>query len=266
MPSPFPGMNPYLENPQLWSQIHTHLIVAIAEGMNPLLRPKYRMAMEQRVYKDTESNDNSSVLVGIPDNVVFKPSSTKIPSQSSNVAVAPPLVKPIPITLPQSEIIREWYLQVKDVETKEVITVIEILSPKNKQKGEGRKKYLKKREQILMSLTHLIEIDLLRIGESLPMNIQEEMKTDYRIIISRSNYRPQADLYAFNLPQEIPSIPLPLKPEDQEPIIPLQQLLHDVYERGSYDLAINYQKKTFPELSEKEDTWLDNLLKKQGLR
>ena len=180
--------------------------------------------------------------------------------------MAPPPVKPLPITLPQPEIIREWYLQVKDVETKEVITVIEILSPKNKQKGEGRKKYLKKREQILMSLTHLIEVDLLRIGETMPMNIQEEMNTDYRIIISRSDYRPQADLYAFNLPQEIPSIPLPLKPEDQEPIIPLQKLLHDLYERGSYDLAINYNKKPFPKLSEKENTWLDNLLKQQKLR
>lgn len=266
MPSPFPGMNPYLENSQLWSQVHTHLIVAIAEAMNPLLRPKYRMAMEQRVYTDTVSSDNSSVLVGIPDNAVFQPSSTKIPSQSSNIAVAPPLVKPLPITLPQPEIIREWYLQVKDVETKEVITVIEILSPKNKQKGEGRKKYLKKREKILMSLTHLIEIDLLTIGEILPMNIKQEMKTDYRIIISLSNYRPQADLYAFNLPQQIPTIPLPLKPEDQELMIPLQKLLNDLYERGSYDLAINYKKKPLPELSEENQIWLDDLLKQQGLR
>ena len=258
MPSPFPGMNPYLESPQLWSQVHTHLIVAIAEAMNPLLRPKYRMAMEQRVYTDTASNDNSSLLVGIPDNVVFKTSSIKTPSQSSGIAVASLPVKPLLITLPQPEIIREWYLKVKDVETKEVITVIEILSPRNKQKGEGRNKYLKKREQILMSLTHLIEIDLLRMGETLPMNITEDIKTDYRIIISRSDRRPEAHLYAFNLPQEIPSIPLPLKPEDEEPIIPLQQLLHDLYERGSYDLAINYNKQPFPELSKENKNWLDN--------
>ncbi|MGK7884891.1 MAG: DUF4058 family protein, partial [Crocosphaera sp.] len=27
MPSPFPGMNPYLELPQFWSQVHNRLIV-----------------------------------------------------------------------------------------------------------------------------------------------------------------------------------------------------------------------------------------------
>jgi len=265
MPSPFPGMNPYLENPTLWSQVHTHLIVAIAEKMNPILRPKYRMAMEQRVYTETESNGDSSGLVGIPDNVVFQPTSTTTKKQSSNVALLPK-VKSLPITLPQPEQIREWYLKVKDVETKEVVTVIEILSPKNKKTGEGRKKYLKKREQVLMSLTHLIEIDLLRTGEIMPMNINEELKTDYRIIISQSDRRPQADLYAFNLTEEIPSIPLPLKPEDEQPLIPLQELLNSLYEKGSYDLAINYQKPPLSELSEQDTHWLDNLLKQQKLR
>jgi hypothetical protein len=260
MPSPFPGMNPYLESPTLWSQIHTHLIVAIAEKMNPILRPKYRMAMEQRVYTETD-NGNGFELVGIPDNVVFTPTSKITPSPASNIAVAQPKVKSLPITIPQPETVKEWYLKVKDVETKQVITVIEILSPKNKTAGEGRNKYLKKREQVLMSLTHLIEIDLLRKGEIMPMNISEDMITDYRIIISRSDRRPHAELYGFNLREEIPSIPLPLKPEDEEPLIPLQELLHSIYEKGSYDLAINYQKPPLTELSEDDQIWVDNLLK-----
>ncbi len=263
MPSPFPGMNPYLENPTLWSQVHTHLIVAIAEQMNPILRPKYRMSMEQRVYTETD-NDDSLGLVGIPDNVVFSPSS-KPSETSSNVAIAPPKVEPLTVSIPQPKTVKEWYLQVKNVETQEVVTVIEILSPKNKKVGEGRNKYIKKREQILMSLTHLIEIDLLRKGEIMPMNIDQTIKSDYRIIISRSDRRPQAELYAFNLAQEIPSIPLPLKPEDQEPLIPLQDLLHSLYEKGSYDLAINYQKQTLEDLSENEQVWINNLLQEQEL-
>ncbi len=263
MPSPFPGMNPYLETPTLWSQVHTHLIVAIADYMNPLLRPKYRMSMEQRVYTDTNNDDNLE-LVGIPDNVVFSPSSTPTKTPS-NVAVAPPKVKPLTISLPQPQTVKEWYLKVKNVETQEVVTVIEILSPKNKKLGEGRTKYLKKREQILMSLTHLIEIDLLRKGEIMPMNIDDTIKSDYRIIISRGDRRPQAELYAFNLVQEIPSIPLPLKSEDQEPLIPLQDLVHSLYERGSYDLAINYPKQTLDNLSENEQNWINNLLQEQEL-
>ena len=99
MPSPFPGMNPHLELPQIWSQVHTHLIVAIADYMNPILRPKSRMYMEQRVYTETD-NDDTLELVGIPDNVVFTPSS-KLTKTPSNVAVAPPKVEPLTISLPQ---------------------------------------------------------------------------------------------------------------------------------------------------------------------
>ncbi|MEA5512138.1 DUF4058 family protein [Crocosphaera sp. UHCC 0190] len=73
MPSPFPGMNPYLESPQFWSQVHNRLIVAIADEINPQIRPKYPMEIEQRVYTETD-NGNNFELVGIPDNVVFKPS------------------------------------------------------------------------------------------------------------------------------------------------------------------------------------------------
>lgn len=268
MPSPFPGMNPYLENTQFWSQVHNRLIVEIADIINPQIRPKYRMELEQRVYCDTESNGEnfSGSLVGIPDNVVFQASPTTPPFPSSGVAIASPPVKPLTVTLPQPKKVKEWYLKVKDVETKQVVTVIEILSPKNKRKGEGRNKYLKKREQILMSLTHFIEIDLLIQGETMPININDKMKTDYRIIISRSDSRPQADLYVFNLPQQIPSIPLPLKPEDEEPLIPLQELLHNLYEKGSYDLAIDYQTSPLPELSTEKNKWIDNLLKSQGFR
>ncbi|MGK7878831.1 MAG: DUF4058 family protein [Crocosphaera sp.] len=258
MPSPFPGMNPYLELPQFWSQVHNRLIVEIADAMNPKIRPKYRMELEQRVY--TQNNDDDSLgLVGIPDNVFFSPSSN--PSKtSSNVAIASPKIEPLTVSITQPQTVKEWYLQVKNVETKEVVTVIEILSPKNKKVGEGRNKYLKKREQVLMSLSHLIEIDLLRKGEIMPMNIDQTIKSDYRIIISRSDRRPQAELYAFNLAQEIPSIPLPLKPEDQEPLIPLQELLDSLYEKGSYDLAINYQKQTLEDLYENEQVWIKNLL------
>jgi hypothetical protein len=259
-------MNPYLENPQFWSQIHSRLIVGIADVINPQIRPKYRMEIEQRVYLDTQENGKISSLVEIPDNVIFRPSSVSKTTKSSGVAVAEPEVKPVQIYLPQLEEITERYLQVKDVETNEVITVIEILSPKNKTGGEGRNKYLKKREQVLMSLTHFIEIDLLRTGEIMPRDLSEEINTHYRIVISRSDQRPQADLYAFNLPQKIPSIPLPLKPEDQEPLIPLQDLLHSLYESGSYDLVINYQKLPLPELTPEDADWVDNLLKQQGLR
>ena len=74
MPSPFPGMNPYLENPELWPEIHSRLIVAIADAVAPHICPKYRVAIEQRVYQITD--ESTSVLVGIPNVVVGRNLST----------------------------------------------------------------------------------------------------------------------------------------------------------------------------------------------
>lgn len=261
MPSPFPGMNPYLEQPEIWSQVHKWLIILIAQTLNPQLRPKYRVVVEERVY---EAKGDDSLLVGIPDDVVVQTQTTD-KANLAHIAVATPPTKPVKITLPMTETVREWYLEVRQVETGEVMTVMEILSPKNKRSGEGRIKYESKRQKILGSLTHLVEIDLLRQGKPMPMNGQE-IQSHYRIVVSRSSERPQADLYAFNLQQEIPAFPLPLQSADREIVINLQELLHNLYEQGSYDLAINYRQEPLPPLSTADVAWVDKVLREQGLR
>ena len=235
MPSPFPGMNPYLEHPALWSEVHKRLIVAIADALFPKLRPKYRVAIEERIYQSSEVD---SLLVGIPDVVVQRPLSAANPTPS-NVTVASPPVKPITITIPMPETVREGYLEVRNVATREVVTAIEVLSPKNKRTGEGRKAYKKKRHRVLGSSTHLVEIDLLRAGEPMPI-LENGIQSDYRILVSQCDRRPSADLYAFNLQDVIPSFPLPLRKEDTEPLVDLQELLNGVYERAGYDLVIDY--------------------------
>lgn len=260
MSSPFPGMNPYLENPALWQKIHKRLIVAIADSLSPQLRPKYIVDIEERVYRNTDD----SVLVGIPD-VAVKASQTTKKSDIGNIAVASPPVEPVTVNLPMPETVRESYLQVRDVATKEVVTVIEVLSPKNKRSGEGRKAYDKKRLRVLGSSTHLVEIDLLRAGE--PMTILDHhIQSDYRILVSRSTQRPKADLYAFNLKENIPKFPLPLREGDREPVVDLQELINGIYERASYDLVINYSKEPIPALSESDKIWVDEILKTQELR
>jgi len=263
MPSPFPGMNPYLENPKLWQQIHKRLIVEIANAMNPKIRPKYPIEIEERIYEVNPSNGDS-LLVGIPDDVVVKTSAKSSPSPEGNLAVASPPSQPIKVTLSLPTKVKEWYLEVKEVESGEVITAIEILSPKNKAAGEGRKSYQRKRQQILTSLTNLIEIDLLRRGKKMVVDIP--VKSDYHILVSRSSDRPQADLYAFNLPDPIPEIPLPLTGGELEPKINLQELLNSVYDLGSYDLVIDYQKEPIIPLGKRDRSWADDLLKQQGLR
>ncbi len=261
MPSPFLGMNPYLENPALWSEVHSLLIAAIANSLNPILRPQYRVAIEQRVYQ-TSATD--SILVGIPD-VAVQVSQKTTNSETGNIAVAAPTVTSTNVTIPMPETIRESYLEVRDVATREVVTVIEVLSPKNKCPGEGRKAYDKKRLRVLGSSTHLVEIDLLHDGKPM-LILQNDIPSNYRILVSRSEYRPQADLYAFNLQNQIPAFSLPLREDDSEPILDLQTLLNELYERASYDLIIDYRQEPVPALSEENATWVDALLREKGLR
>jgi hypothetical protein len=260
MPSPFPGMNPYLEDPDLWLSIHGRLIIAIADFLSPQLRPKYFVAIEERIYETIADN---SILVGIPD-VIVRSQVTKNPTLP-NVAVVNSSVKPTTVILSLPETVKERYLEVRRVDTKEVITAIEVLSPKNKRLGEGKDAYDKKRNRVLASSTHLVEIDLLRVGQSTQI-IANMIESDYKILVSRSDYRPKADLYAFNLKDSIPSFPLPLRREDNEPLINLQTLIDELYDRASYDLVIDYSKQPVPKLSEADTSWLDEMLQAQGLR
>lgn len=116
----FPGMNPYLENPSLWSEVHSWLIVELARYLNPSLIPKYRAAVEKRVYLD-------ALLVGIPDASIFE---QNLKNESSSVATTEVLSKPIRVNLPMTEEITERYLEIREVKTGKVITVIKLLSPK----------------------------------------------------------------------------------------------------------------------------------------
>lgn len=261
MPSPFPGMNPYLENSALWSEVHNLLIVAIFDALNPQLRPKYRATIEQRVYQTTGED---SLLVGIPDVAVQRQQKTTKP-ETANVAVTSPPVQAVTVTVPTPGTVRESYLEVREVTTREVVTVIEVLSPKNKRAGEGRKAYERKRQMVLGSFTNLVEIDLLRDGKPMPI-LHNDIQSDYRILVSRGERRPKADLYAFNLQNIIPSFPLPLRSEDVEPLVELQTLVSEIYNRASYDLVIDYSPEPVPALSEADAVWADALLREKGLR
>ncbi|MBD2777776.1 DUF4058 family protein [Iningainema tapete] len=242
----FPGMNPYLENPELWSEVHSWLIVLLARKLNPILTPKYRAAVEKRVYSD-------SLLVGIPDITVFR--SKK--EESRLTATTTTLSQPLKVNVPMTEEVRENYLEIRQVGTGKVVTVVEVLSPKNKRVGEGRIKYNTKRTKVLDSLSHLVEIDLLRTGD--PQPISNIVSSDYRILVSRSSDRPEAE-YPFNLRDRIPVFRLPLQPGDEEPIVDLYEILNEVYEEAALHLAIDYSQQPVPPVCEENFQWIQTLV------
>jgi hypothetical protein len=262
MASPFPGMNPYLESPDLWTEVHHRLISAIAAAIEPSLPPNYRVAIEKRVYSQTVDD---SVLVGIPDvAVVSRRAGAQLPTAT---LMAEPEVASgaITITLPMPEEVRESYLEIRDMAEGDVITSIEILSPTNKRVGEGRDAYLAQREDVLASATHLVELDLLR--EGLPLaGLDSLPRSGYRLLISRSERRPQAELYPVGVRQVLPTIAIPLRRGDEMPPLPLQALMMMVYDQARYDLAIDYQRDPVPELKGDDLIWCGELLRAAGRR
>lgn len=261
MPSPFPGMDPYLEHPAVWPDVHSRLIVALGDTLTPQLRPRYYVSVEERTYIMMD-RFGPPVFAGRPDVAVVRPSPGTPP--------LPPLggialVEPKTVQLPLPDEIRETYLEIREPVSGQVITVIEILSPTNKRAGEGRRLYEEKRLRLLGTLTHLVEIDLLRDGEPMPI-YNDGYQSDYRILVSRSHRRPSADLYAFSVRQPIPAFPLPLRRGEAEPVVDLNTLLHDLYDRAAYDLRLNYKADPTPPLAPPDDTWADELLHACSLR
>jgi hypothetical protein len=258
MPSPFPGMNPYLEQPELWLEFHSRAIVASAIAIEPQLNPNYRVAVEKRIYLSA-----SSELLGIPNISLVSKQSHPTPPVSGTATLT--RIEPIRVLLPRPETVEESYLEIREMPSGRVITVIELLSPKNKSAGEGRNAYETKRQQFLGSRTNLVEIDLLRSGKPMPI-LGATQRTDYRILVSRGSQLPQAELYAFSVRDSLPAFRVPLQPLDAEPELDLQAVLMGVYNQARFDLAIDYCQEPRPSLKAADKEWADYLLRQGGVR
>ncbi|MBE9085591.1 DUF4058 family protein [Tolypothrix sp. PCC 7601] len=173
--------------------------------------------------------------------------------------------KSITVTLPLPLEIKEGYLEIREVSTGQVVTVIEVISPTNKLTKAGRKSYLEKREKIFQSDTNLLEIDLIINGDKMPTltNIPD---TDYHILVVRSHQLPSAQLFAFTVREAIPNVTIPLEQQEQEIKLDLQKLLLEIYEQAGFDLTLDYNQPPVPDLLVKDREWMDILLKEQGLR
>ncbi len=250
MPSPFPGMDPYLEHPNVWPDVHHRLIVAIADSLAPALRPRYRVLVDTRTYR---VEPGELVFIGRPDVATVRMEEPAAPY------AAPVQGRALTVHVPVLDLVEEGYLEVRDVLSGEVVTVVELLSPANKRPGEGRRLYETKRLTILGTLTHLVEIDLLRAYEPMPV-YGDGRQAHYRILVSRSNHRPRADLYTFSVRDPIPIFKLPLRRGDEEPLVDLGRLLHELYDRAGYDLSVDYRQEPVPPLEGEDAAWAATLL------
>jgi hypothetical protein len=224
MPSPFPGMNPFLERDDVWPDFHHRLIDRMADAIADQVDPRYLVKIEEHLY--VQEAPGLPHRAGPRADVGIKPSGPPAPPGRS-LAV---LDAPARIHLPWPEVEHQAFLEIRDHSSRELVTVLELLSPTNK--GRHREQYLLKRDQVLVSTAHLVEIDLLRGGG--PMPAPDRPECDYSVIVSRAERRPEADFWPIRLRERLPVIPVPLRSPDRDATLDLQELLHRVYDAGRY--------------------------------
>lgn len=265
MGSPFPGMDPYLEHPALWPDVHNSLIAALRDELAPLLRPRYVVRIEERTYV---ADPDGLVLVGVPDvTVSTRPAASPSPPglEPAATAASGASATGIAVQVPLPSVIRETWLEVRLPAGGQVVTTIELLSPTNKLAGEGRRLYESKRNLVLGSPTSLVEVDLLRAGEPMPLR-GVASRGAYSVLVSRGDRRPSATLFPFGLRDPIPPFGVPLRPGEPEPEVRLRELLDRLYDRASYDLTVDYTGDPVPPLAEPDRTWAEQLLVGAGRR
>ena len=250
-------MNPYLEHPSLWPDVHNRLIAALADDLSERVAPRYYVGLERRTYL-LKADD--LVFVGRPDITVASVSDASA-SAPHPVATS---VTVLEVDVPMQDEISENFLEVHEVKTGKLITVLELLSPVNKLHKQGREEYERKRSYVFRSWTNLVEIDLLRAGDPM-LVVGAQVQSDYRILVSRGTQRPRASLIAFTLRQPIPAFTLPLLPGDDEPEVALNHIIHALYRRARFDLRLDYTQPPIPPLTEADVAWAQELITARDL-
>jgi len=231
MRSPFPGMDPYLERSDRWSGVHARLIAVLGELLARQVAPRFFVDSEDSVY--VLGLDDPARPLGRPDLYLAEAAGVGRPSRSRGQIAAPTL-----LDVPASLEIRAPHLNVVDTADRQVVTTIELLSPINKvANSSGRRDFLRKREHILNSHTHWLEIDLLRAGMR-PPGIPAQ--GDYDAALHRAGSLDRLEAWFVALREPLPTVAVPLRPPFADVPLDLQEAVEIVYDRYRYDTAIDY--------------------------
>ncbi len=254
MPSPFPGMDPYLEHPHFHADLHQNLAVKIANQLGPRLRPNYVARLLPRDVLDRPGEEELRVM--FPDVAVRRiPSAPQLPLAGGGVAVA---IAPAPMKAVNIMRVpfRQVTVEIRSVASGLLVAAIEILSPVNKRaESDGQEAYLRKRDGLLGASVHLLEIDLLRRGDRLPVEPPIPESADYAVVLSRADARLNAEIWPIALSDPLPVVPVPLLPPDPDVPLDLNAAIQSIYDRAGYDLDLDYSVPPWPPLTREQSAW-----------
>lgn len=264
MASAFPGMDPYLEEPVIWSGIHATLLGAFIEQLGPAVRPRYLARLEERVFLSDE--EDPGYRFRVPDLRVVNAEDGRRAVQGGVAVSGRSIAQPVALSTPDEEV-TERSIHLYDARDRGLVTVIELLSPTNKEpRSAGRTSFLDKRRQIYATEAHWMEIDLLRDGVR-TANVPGAGSAAYQTFLSRvvpgggleGETVRKAFVWPMPLRERLPVIGIPLRPGDPDVALDLQHALSLVINRGGYDLDFDYTRPPPIPLTADDAAWAAGL-------
>jgi hypothetical protein len=250
MTSPFPGMDPYLE--QHWGDVHSRLCTYACDQIQEQLSDDLTARLGERLVVESPLDVSRSIYpdVRVVDHGYF--------SRAGAAAVLDePIAEPIVIRMEDEK--TQPFIEIIEPDSAKLITVIEFISPTNKWPGDGRDKYLRKQSEVRNAGVNLVEVDLIRTGPRvflLPSSqLPREMSTNYGACVFRAWGNPQFELYPMSLREALRPVRVPLRKDDADIVLRLQPLIEMVYRNGRYNRT-NYQKPCIPPLEVDDADWL----------
>lgn len=255
MPSPFPGMNPYLEQPDVWHDFHDDFLPRLREQVAAQLPPHYIAKLDEHLYI-REPPASERTFLGRGD--VFAAVRPMASAAAGAVAVAPTAAPSQVVLRQRVDFETIPFIEIRDRRDRQIVAVLELLSPTNKYSGPDREQYLYKRDLLLRSRSHFVELDLLRGGPRMPFEVPPQ-PCAYYALVSRLETRPRADCWPIQLAERLPVIPVPLREPDPDVTLDLQAALHAVYDAARYANYL-YEMPPQPALSAEEVAWARSYL------
>lgn len=227
MTSPFPGMDPYLEDPACWPAFQRQLIRALQQLLAPGLVERYRIRVEQRGYVHEQALFTSVIR----------------------------------------EEHHEEFLEIRQRSDGRLVTLVEVVSPTNKTTPEGRTAYLDKRREGRTCQANLVEIDLVRQGQPMLDYPRHDLPDwDYLLTVTRASQPERHEIYTATLRKRLPRFRLPLAADDRDTVIDLHSVLQRCYDQGDFTACLDYRRDPPVPLSEEDRRWMDDLLRQHKLR
>lgn len=227
MPSPFPGMDPYLEEVKLWPVFHHQFIACLYQILLPGLGDRYRAKVTQRRYA-TETALFTSII---------------------------------------REEHCEEYIEVRQRNDGKLVTLVDAVSPPNKTSQPGRRAYLDLRAAARKENASLVEIDLVLQGQpTLDYSRDGLPEWDYAVTVTRATQPERFEIYTATLQKRLPRFRMPLAADDRDTVLDLQAAFARCYDQGGFASLIDYKREPQVKLTEEDRAWVAELLKQQKAR